>query len=247
MGKARDITGQKFGRLTALYVSTPVGIRHRKWHCICDCGNECDVMQDCLISGNTKSCGCFRKENTSNLRKKNARKISYTEYDDCIIGDDGVGHKFAISKEDFNLIKDKQWTFSEGYWITSIKIDNKWRSVRMHCFLFDVPDDKVIDHADGDGCNNRRNNIREATVSQNGMNSKKRCSKSGFTGVGFDKRHNVWTATIMVNKKSIWLGEYKEKEDAVKARLQGEKKYFKEFAPQRHLFKQYRTEVDNEE
>lgn len=35
------------------------------------------------------------------------------------------------------------------------------------------------------------------------------------------------------------LGSFSDKEDAIKARLQAEAKYFKKFAPQRHLFKQY--------
>ena len=58
---ASDLTNQKFTRLTALY------IKERKnkqiiWHCKCDCGNECDVVSTALLSGNTKSCGCLKKE-----------------------------------------------------------------------------------------------------------------------------------------------------------------------------------------
>ena len=51
----------------------------------------------------------------------------------------------------------------------------------------------------------------------------------------------------MLNQKSIWLGEYVDKDDAIKARLLAEVKYFGDFAPQRHLFRQYGIEVDNEE
>ena len=42
-----------------------------------------------------------------------------------------------------------------------------------------------------------------------------------------------------VNYKKIRLGEYEHIEDALIARLKAEKKYFKEFAPQRHLFAEY--------
>lgn len=31
-----------------------------KWHCICDCGNECDILSNALVSGKTKSCGCLK-------------------------------------------------------------------------------------------------------------------------------------------------------------------------------------------
>lgn len=53
---AIDITGQKFGRLIAQYISSR---SPRKWHCVCDCGNEIDVGTNSLISGHTQSCGCY--------------------------------------------------------------------------------------------------------------------------------------------------------------------------------------------
>ena len=70
---------------------------------------------------------------------------------------------------------------------------------------------------------------------------------SGITGVRLDKRRNKWRASITLNQKFIWLGEYADKDDAIKARLLAEAKYFGDFAPQRHLFEQYGIEVDNEE
>lgn len=58
-----DITGQRFGRLVALY---PTDRRDGKssvyWHCRCDCGNEAEVTEDGLVHGNYKSCGCLRRE-----------------------------------------------------------------------------------------------------------------------------------------------------------------------------------------
>ena len=51
-------------------------------------------------------------------------------------------------------------------------------------------------------------------------------------------------ARIVLNKKDIYLGRYSNKEDAIKARLEAEIKYFGEFAPQRHLFKQYGININ---
>lgn len=66
-----DITGQRFGRLTALYATKK---RDKKgsivWHCRCDCGNETDVTQDCLVYGSYRSCGCLRKEIQSELHNQ---------------------------------------------------------------------------------------------------------------------------------------------------------------------------------
>ena len=61
----RDLTGQRFGRLTCLYIlpSDKSFKNHsRRWHCKCDCGNEIDVFGQSLVQGLTKSCGCFNNE-----------------------------------------------------------------------------------------------------------------------------------------------------------------------------------------
>lgn len=247
MSKFVDLTGQRFGRLVVIKLSTPKGTKHHKWLCKCDCGNECTVSRDNLISGITKSCGCLRKEVTSQLSKSKARKIAYSFYEDYVIGDDGCGHQFMIDVDDYEKIKERHWTYAEGYWSTCIKIDNKKTQIRMHNFIIQTKDGYVIDHADKNKSNNRKSNLRQATVSQNGMNSKLRKNISGITGVRLDKRCNKWCATITLNQKSIWLGEYADKDDAIKARLLAEAKYFGDFAPQHHLFEQYGIEVDNEE
>ena len=49
-----DITGQKFGSLTALY---PCENKPGYWYCRCDCGGEKDVKKCDLLRGNNKSCG----------------------------------------------------------------------------------------------------------------------------------------------------------------------------------------------
>ena len=60
---ADDLTKKKFGRLTALYATNK---RSKSgsiyWHCVCDCGNEIDVVQSSLVHGSTISCGCYLQE-----------------------------------------------------------------------------------------------------------------------------------------------------------------------------------------
>jgi hypothetical protein len=66
-----NITGMKFGRLTAL---SPNGHdvspsrKHILWACICDCGKTVDVRLNALRSGVAKSCGCIKKEGNSNRK-----------------------------------------------------------------------------------------------------------------------------------------------------------------------------------
>ena len=60
----KDLTGQKFGRLTV--VKRGENYRnHSRWLCKCDCGNpNLRLVQECsLVYGNTKSCGCLHDEN----------------------------------------------------------------------------------------------------------------------------------------------------------------------------------------
>lgn len=60
MFKAKDISGMRFGKLTAI---EPVGKNSRRqtiWRCKCDCGNTVDLPIGAITSGNTKSCGCLR-------------------------------------------------------------------------------------------------------------------------------------------------------------------------------------------
>lgn len=58
-------------------------------------------------------------------------------------------------------------------------------------------------------------------------------------GVMWSKCCNKWVAQITVNYKNIHLGTFEDKEDAIKRRLKAEKEYFKEYAPQQHLFEKY--------
>ena len=52
--------GMKFGRLT---VESKFGY-YKKWNCVCECGSETTVVQCHLLSGNTKSCGCLKRDLT---------------------------------------------------------------------------------------------------------------------------------------------------------------------------------------
>ena len=70
-----DLLGQKFGRLTAISEATKVGKRTR-WLCRCDCGNEKIILTECLRSGISKSCGCYRIECTKRHRFKHGHSLN---------------------------------------------------------------------------------------------------------------------------------------------------------------------------
>jgi hypothetical protein len=77
---------------------------------------------------------------------------------------------------------------------------------------------KDIDHINGDGGDNRIANLREATMSQNLMNTKTRTDNtSGFKGVSKDNRRGRWEAYVHKDGKKKSLGSYKTKEEAARA------------------------------
>lgn len=160
-------------------------------------------------------------------------------------GEFGIGiasncdEEFYFDLEDYNKIKEYCWykDFSTGYMKTKTS-DNRW--IYLHRFITDNQF-KTVDHINRNKLDNRKENLRNATKKQNILNRDGVISTntSGITGVYFNSKRNKWQSQICVDNKITYLGIFTHKEDAIKCRLQAEFEYFKEFAPQRHLFKQY--------
>lgn len=68
-----DETGNKYGRLLVQYYNTTT----KKWHCLCDCGNEKEVVGTDLRRGHTNSCGCYRNDQA---RKAVLRDLTDQEF-----------------------------------------------------------------------------------------------------------------------------------------------------------------------
>lgn len=60
--KETDITGRRFGRLTALYRDGWSNGWQAMWVCRCDCGKVVRVHKNNIMSGRTRSCGCLQRE-----------------------------------------------------------------------------------------------------------------------------------------------------------------------------------------
>jgi hypothetical protein len=80
------------------------------------------------------------------------------------------------------------------------------------------PPGYVVDHIDGDPLNNRRDNMRIVTSSENSWNQKiSKANKSGYKGVCFAAREGRWRAQIRKNKRQYMLGYFKDPADAAAA------------------------------
>ena len=222
----KDLTGKKFGRLyvDSVHGKTKDGKRYI-YNCTCDCGNHCEVLGELLSSGKTKSCGCLRKEITSKRSKK------YNDYD--LSGDYGIGYtskgeKFFFDLEDYDKIKDYCWLYSNGYVVSSLYLGNNTsKCVTLSRFLINAQEGYVVDHINHDKRDNRKINLRIATVSQNGMNMIPPQNKEyQCRGIEYNSKVEKWVARITVDNKRINLGYFNILEDAIATRKDAEEKYY---------------------
>jgi len=77
--RVKNLTGEKYGRLTVIMLDETKKTRKKFWICQCDCGNLKAIRSDSLQSGGIKSCGCLKKEQDRiNLVKNHSHKESNT-------------------------------------------------------------------------------------------------------------------------------------------------------------------------
>lgn len=242
MGKSVDITGQKFGRLTALYrvENKYYGNNNHAtamWHCICECGNECDKSAVSLRQGKVKSCGCYFKDR---IREANTLYNKYNfDNDEYIIGytnnKNPYGkNEFYIDYEMYDRIKEYTWFFNPGGYLMA-KEKNSKKDIFMHRLIMDILDkpELIVDHIKGKYTrnDNRLKNLRIATMAENVRNSGLQSNNtSGVIGVYWNKKEQKWKAQINYNYKRIFLGTFENFTDAVKARKEAEEKYFGEYS-----------------
>lgn len=101
---------------------------------------------------------------------------------------------------------------------------------KMHRLILGVTNPKIkIDHRDGNGLNNQRHNLREATQAQNLANSRPRSGSSRFKGVTF-RSPDKWIAQISKDGKHTYLGIFRDEFDAATAYNFAAIEMFGEFA-----------------
>lgn len=247
MSKLQDLTGLRFGRLVVIkrvkdYIS-PKGVKRPKWECCCDCGNIISVIGDDLRANKTLSCGCLLREHAALLGNKNKKYNSYDLTHDYGIGFTQKNEPFYFDLEDYYKIKKYCWSKSKKGYLRANDLTKRNKVIFMHQLLCPCPKGMLVDHYNRNKADNRKSNLIPSTFAENIINKDiLPTNTSGFIGVSRHNKTKKWRAYITCNKKYIFLGEFVSKEEALIARLKAEKTYFKEKAPQRHLFKEYRIE-----
>jgi len=117
-----------------------------------------------------------------------------------------------------------------GYYVVVID-KQKYYAHRLIWKMITGADPAVVDHIDGNGSNNCWLNLREANVSQNGMNRKQGSSNSsGYKGVYYHKQNGCFTAQICVNYKKWHLGCFPTAQEASAAYQKASQELHGEFA-----------------
>lgn len=234
----QDLIGRHFGRLTVISRGPDLisnkGTRRAAWYCLCSCGNpeKLLISGDVLKQGHSKSCGCLKKET---YLSNNTYDLT-GEYGVCITHD---GQDFIFDLEDYDKIKQHCWRITpRGYVQATLYNPDKpsgyrTKNIFLHRYLMNVdslPWQKtVVDHINGDKKDNRKENLRIVTQSNNGMNSK--VSKNNTSGVpGISKYRDKWVAYITYKTERIYLGIFNTFEEAVTVRRNAEEKYFGEYS-----------------
>ena len=198
-----DISNQRFGRLIAV---RPLEKRDQSggvlWECKCDCGNVCYASGIQLRKGNIKSCGCLSHPTIKNWFGKRFGKLIVIKY---------VGKQKGVH-----------------YW--KCKCDCGKETIVSQTNLQNG-------HTKSCGCLQTESGIKNLKLIEGTSISKleatnKRLYKtntSGFNGVYYAKKNRKWIAQISFKRKTYYLGEFDNKQEAIECRKEANRCLFDSF------------------
>ncbi|MCI8418443.1 MAG: hypothetical protein HFI33_13285 [Lachnospiraceae bacterium] len=196
----RDISGQRFGRLMAIGPTEERGPRGSIiWRCRCDCGNEVGVELGQLTAGYRKSCGCLSHPPLKDFIGRRFGRLTVIDY---------AGKRTGMH----------QWL------------------CRCDCNRETVVGQTLLQNGKTKSCGCLQASIYRENLgltegtSVTMLRAVKsgrliKTNTSGYNGVYFNKKRELWVAQITFQGKTRYLGSYHQLADAVKARQRGEEIY----------------------
>lgn len=132
------------------------------------------------------------------------------------------GFEAIIDADDVPLVSQWNWcaipTKTAVYAARGERKGGTYKNIFLHRFLMSPDDEQQIDHINCDTLDNRRCNLRYATLAENNRNQRiAKNNTSGYKGVTFEKRRGVWRASIAHDGHRYRLGSFPTAEAAAAA------------------------------
>jgi hypothetical protein len=172
---SKDITGQKFGKLTAI---TPVGSKNKRifWSFLCECGVKKEINPNSVKNGSVVSCGCWKKR-----RNGLSTTRSYQIW--------------------FKMIERCNDIYDLNYGGRGIKVCERWKS--FDCFYEDMGEplpNMSLDRIDNDG-NYEQSNCRWASASEQLRNTRRNVY---IEFQGQRKTISDWADFLGIKRSTLW-------------------------------------------
>jgi hypothetical protein len=217
VGRFIDMEGKTFGKLTAIKRVANKG-KYVMWHCKCDCGEEVVLPGIQLRHGRTKSCGCLRKT----LARENQTRhgMSTTRF-------------YRIWKAMINRCANPNTVNYDLYGGKGVSVCKDWKDfINFKRDMYESYVDHSQIHGEGNTSIDRIDVDGDYTLSNcrwatNQVQSRNTSSKSGHKGVQRSSDGKKWVANIGINYQHIYLGIFDNLEDAITARKEAEKIYWR--------------------
>lgn len=119
-----------------------------------------------------------------------------------------------------------------GYAFRAVRSKGQSRTIYLHRVILGVEGTvTVVDHIDGNPLNNRRANLRLASIAQNQHNRRMDCdNKTGLKGASFNARIGKYSAQIRHEGKKVHLGYFLTAQEANAAYAAAARRFYGNFA-----------------
>lgn len=196
MSTYKDLRGQVFGRLTVVDLSHRSQTGKHHWTCICECGTSRIVDGAAMLSGNTKSCGCLKREVSA------ARSLRHGHYNSKTF------RSWAEMKTRCQNVNRERFKHHGG---RGIKVCERWQKFEnFYADMGERPPGKTLDRIDNDG-HYEPANCRWATPAEQARNTRRtvKITINGETKCQSDwsREFGISLSTVRTRVKAGWPWE----------------------------------------